>query len=518
MNEREELNALRRMAELEAKTGGASTSKNKSISRQFGLTGRYLTEGLASTAGILANPLAYVINAATGTQIPRLQNTVGESLNRAGAPSPQGGVEEFVAAPSRALAATMGFGGAGKVAELANLPRAGAVLSANPALQAKSSFAGATTGEGLRQAGAPESAQIAGSLAASMMAGRGQDTAAMRQNAVKDATAMEARKAGYTLPPVQANPTMVNRALEGWSGKISTAQGAAIKNQPLINKAALKSLGVADDVPLTPELLNEVRDKAGQSYEVIKKIGSIPVDGSFKMAIQGGARQNAKLLSKYPDMGSKEIESLSKTFNVKNMDGEDAVMLIRKLRNDASLNISARDPAKDALGRYQKKVADAIESMVGRHLEKTGQRELLNDFQKARTTIAKTYTIEKSLNESSGNVIGSKLAQDLRKGKPLSGELLQAAKVSQAFPKATQEITSSMPGISPLDMTVGAIGSASMGSPSFMSYVLGRPAVRSLILSEPYQKMMLTPSYQQGLLNINPERALGAASALGSRK
>jgi hypothetical protein len=200
------------------------------------------------------------------------------------------------------------------------------------------------------------------------------------------------------------------------------------------------------------------------------------------------------------------------------MDCDDALMLISQLRHDDSLNISARDPAKDALGRYQKKVADAIESMVGRHLEKTGQRELLNDFQKARTTIAKTYTIEKSLNESSGNVIGSKLAQDLRKGKPLSGELLQAAKVSQAFPKATQEITSSMPGISPLDMTVGAIGSASMGSPSFMSYVLGRPAVRSLILSEPYQKMMLTPSYQQGLLNINPERALGAASALGSRK
>lgn len=488
------------------------------LGRQAGLTGRYLAEGLSSTAGMVANPIAAVINAATGSQIPRLQNTVGGYLDRARVPSPQSKTEEFVAAPSRALASTMGFGGAGKLAEVANLPKVGALLASNPALQAKSAVAGSATGEGLRQFGAPESAQIAGSLAASMLTGRGADQTAMRQNTVKDATAREARKAGYTLPPTQANPSIKNRFLEGWAGKISTAQGAAIKNQPLLNKAGLKALGIADDVPVTPELLNEVRSNAGKAYSAIAKVGSIPVDSSYRMAIHSGARQNAKMLSKYPSMGSKEIESLSKTLNVKNLDGEDAVTLIKKLRNDASLNISARDPAKDALGRYQKKAADAIESMVGRHLEKTGQRDLLNDFQKARTTIAKTYTIEKALNESTGNVVGSKLAQELRKGKPLSGDLLQAAKVSQAFPKATQEITSSMPGISPLDMAVGAMGSASLGSPSFMSYLGLRPAVRSLLLSRPYQDLMLTPDYKQGLLNINPERAIGAASALGSRK
>lgn len=487
-----------------------------SLKRQAGLTGRYLTEGLASTAGIVADPVAVVMNK-MGANIPSLRDSTGAMLDRAGVPSPQGGMEELVAAPSRALSATLGFGGMGNAAKLADLPKVGNLLTTNPALQAKSATAGSAVSESLRQADAPGWAQAAGGIGGALLAGRGVDAKAQAQNAVKDRTIAEARKAGFTVPPVQANPSLANRALEGWAGKISTAQGASMKNQNVINDAARKTLGLADDVPVTKDTLEAIRSNAGKAYEAIANTGKITTDMPFKTALLSASNQNANLMQKFPQMAVKEIDDLSKGLSVNSMDGEDAVMLIRQLRNDAGLNLSARDPAKAALGRFQKKAADAVEDMVGRHLEKTGDKQLLDAFKSARQTIAKTYSIENALNESTGNVVGRKLAQQFAKGKPLSGPLQQAAKTSQALPRATQEVTSSMPGISPLDMAVGAVGSTTMQTPAFMSYVLGRPAIRSMLLSRPYQSMMLNPSYQRGLLDINPERVLGAESALVSR-
>ena len=488
----------------------------ESLGRQTGLTGRYLAEGLASTAGIVSDPVAVVMNK-LGANIPSLRSSVDTLLDRAGAPKPQGGLEEAVAAPSRALASVMGFGGAGAAANLAKAPNVAKVFTSSPGLQAKSAVGGSVAGETLRQAGAPEWAQIAGNVGGALLAGRGIDPAKQAQNAVRDKTIQEARKAGYVVPPVQANPSTVNRALEGWAGKISTAQGASIKNQAKINEAARKTLGLADDVPITKDTLDAIRANAGQAYEAVASVGKIPTDMTYKTALMSAARQNASMMQKFPQMAVKEIDDLANGLAVGNMDGEDAVMLIRQLRNDASLNIAARDPAKAALGQFQKKASNAIEDMVGRHLDKTGNKDLLGAFKEARQTIAKTYSIEDALNESTGNVVGRKLAQQYAKGKPLTGPLREAARTSQALPRATQEVTSSMPGISPLDMAVGAIGSTSMQSPAFMSYVLGRPAIRSMLLSQPYQSMMLNPNYTRGLLNINPERVLGAQAASVSR-
>lgn len=489
------------------------------IPRQLGLTGRYLAEGLASTAGIVADPIAKIINQ-FGTNIPSTRSTVENLLNKAGAPKPQGRIEEFVSAPSRALAGTLGFAGAGNLAT--KVPGAmrevGKFLSSNPALQAKSALGGSISGESLRQLNAPEWAQVAGNIGGSMLAGRGINTKAQSQNSVRDQTIAEARKAGYTIPPVQANPSLTNRALEGWSGKISTAQGASLKNQNIINDAAVKTLGLPSGVPVTKDALDVIRENAGKVYEAVANTGKITTDEAYKTALMSAAKPNAQLMQKFPQMAVKEIDDLSKGLSVGSMDGEDAVMLIRQLRNDASLNISARDPAKSALGRFQKNAAGAVEDMLGRHLEKIGDNQLLDSFKTARQTIAKTYSVENALNESTGNVIGRKLAQQLAKGKPLSGPLKGAAKASQALPRATQEVTSSMPGISPLDMAVGAIGSASMQSPAFLSYALGRPAIRSVILSKPYQKFIMgKPNYARGLLDLNPERVFGAGSSLLSR-
>ena len=47
---------------------------------------------------------------------------------------------------------------------------------------------------------------------------------------------------------------------------------------------------------------------------------------------------------------------------------------------------------------------------------------------------------QKALNSETGDVSAQMLAGQLKKGKPLSGDLLDIAKIGSAFPKATQSL------------------------------------------------------------------------------
>lgn len=79
------------------------------------------------------------------------------------------------------------------------------------------------------------------------------------QNSVRDATLREALEAGYSVPPATTNPSAKNVALESVAGKAATQSLASSKNQQVTNRLIRQDLGLADDVPLTPETLKSVR-------------------------------------------------------------------------------------------------------------------------------------------------------------------------------------------------------------------------------------------------------------------
>ena len=109
---------------------------------------------------------------------------------------------------------------------------------------------------------------------------------------------------------------------------------------------------------------------------------------------------------------------------------------------------------------------------------------------KSRELIAKTYSVEKALNTTTGNVDAKNLAKQLDKGKPLSGELKQAAEFAARFPKAAQTIEGmgSLPQTSPLDWAAfGGIGAAT-ANPLMLLGVGARPAARAAVLSGPVQR------------------------------
>lgn len=308
--------------------------------------------------------------------------------------------------------------------------------------------------------------------------------------ATKDAV-IAAREAGYVIPPTQASPTLGNRVLEGMSGKLTTAQNASAKNQPITNELARKAIGAAD---LSPAGLAEVRKTANAAYSELGNAGTFTTDDAFRKAIESAGNRSEKFAADFPELVTKDVDNLLEKFaNKESFDAQSALEAIKRLREAQRAGLKAFDDAeKKAYAKVQGKVADALEGVVERNLEQTGALELLTSFRNARQTLAKVYDVEKALNKASGNVDAGKLAALLKKDRPLTGELRTIAEFAQQFPKANQtmERMGSLPQTSPLDWGAAGITSAATGNPLMMAGVLARPAARAAILSNPVQNRL----------------------------
>lgn len=179
MDPREELQALRRLAELEAKASGSrpnfssvsggikSTEEDHNATKRgILLSGRSALEGVASIPDLIGSPLKYVLEKTVGPQISFTDMASGLA-DKLGLPRPNSPTERVQADIGRALsggAVTMGAGGA-----MAQLPgmagRVGTALSAQPGLQTLSNATGAGASGLVRESGGSQGQQIAAGIA-----------------------------------------------------------------------------------------------------------------------------------------------------------------------------------------------------------------------------------------------------------------------------------------------------------------------------------------------------------------
>jgi len=356
-----------------------------------------------------------------------------------------------------------------------------------------------------------------GGQAQKVIAGR---AAAKAANATQDAAAVAAREAGYTLPPVTTNPSVTNRVLEGFAGKLTTAQQASMNNQAVTNGLVRKALGMADDAPITKEALGALRKNAGAAYEAVAGVPQpFVADGAFKSAVAAMRDKANQVAGSFPSMSNSGVASLLDDLERGVFDPRAAVEASKQMRAASSkvLGSPMADPAAIQVARSQKEAAKALEDLIARNLKANGMDDLFGAWQSARTEIAKIKTVEKALNETTGNVAAGKLAKEAGKGRMLTNELRTIAQAGQAFPKAVREVTESMPGISPLDYAVGGGLGTISGNPMLLAAPLARPALRHLILSPAYQRAMGSPGYGSPLARlINGSRPAlpGAAGSL----
>lgn len=226
---REELIALRRMAELEDKAvkttptapqvakqeqpnqpgfGERLNANIKDIPRQLGLTARYLAEGVGQVADIPGVPLAIGLNKLNpfGDDTFKAPSvSIGNALTSIGLPSPQTPLERVVGDASRTLA---GGGGIVKGAHLASkIAPAFSALAARPALQAASAVGSGGAGGYVRETGGDTTSQIVAAVAGGLLA----------PGAVAGAQAAARGISNYasSFRPVPANITVqINNAIE----------------------------------------------------------------------------------------------------------------------------------------------------------------------------------------------------------------------------------------------------------------------------------------------------------------
>lgn len=313
-----------------------------------------------------------------------------------------------------------------------------------------------------------------------------------------------AQAAGYVIPPTQANPTLLNRILEGTAGKITTAQNASARNQAVTNELAARAIGLPKGTQITPEVLQQVRQTAGQAYDAVASIGQLTPGQAYDNALNKLAAQAVTAAKGFPNAKPSPVLELVESLRSPSFDASSAVAKIKELR--ASADDAYRSGASD-VGKAMKGAAGALEDVIEAHLKATGQPDLLTAFRDSRKLIAKTYTVEKALNAASGSVDAKKLARELQKGKPLSAELKTAAEFASRFPKAAQtpETMGSLPQMSPLDVGAAGVMSTVLQSPLAFAGLAARPLARTAALSGPVQSGLVQGP---GLLSSIPAGAV----------
>lgn len=429
-------------------------------------------------------------------------------------------------------------------------------------------------------------AAIAASLLTAAAAQRGPDLTKNVMNRARASTLKQSQQEGLVVPPATTNPTLANRMLESWGGKTGTRQDAQLRNVEKIDRLAKREIGFDEGAELSKPALQQIRRDAGAQYEAIKNTGRpIVADEKYKASLAEMSGKYEKAAKAFPGLAKQEVSDLAKMLDQPEFGADAAIDATKILRERSSqfysqgnkeVGAAYRRASTELEGLIERNLAGAVDrakrtqdavrldmqrlqmkaqklpedvplddprfkkieseyaalkaELDGKATPQTQAmgvkeaRAALTAFREARKTIAKTYSIEQALNESTGSVDARKFAQQLQRGKPLQGDLKKIAQFAQAFPKAAAPVTDSG-SVRNTDMILGAGSAAMSGNLSLLLYPFTRQAARDLALSKVGQKSAIprqlrddyvpplsSPEEQNLLMLLNAQQGLGAVA------
>lgn len=313
--------------------------------------------------------------------------------------------------------------------------------------------------------------------------------ASMRQLALQ-----KAMREGYVAPPSTVNPSTTNKVLESIAGKVATEQDASLRNQTITDALMKRSVGLDDAVQMSEDVLPGIRGEAGKAYQALRSAGSMAADAQYGKALDAITAKYQGAAKAFPELARDDVVTAVESVRKSSFDADSAIDAISILRDKSS---TAYAQGNKALGKAYREISGALEGAIERNLAGRGgdAAKMLGEFRQARQLIAKTYTAEKALNQSAGSFNASKLATELAKGKPISGEAKKVAEFAQAFPKAARLVLDSG-SVRNTDVILGAGTAALSREPTYLLYPFARQAVRNALLSEPGQRVLTTPGLQ----------------------
>lgn len=350
------------------------------------------------------------------------------------------------------------------------------------------------------------------------------------QNAERDATLRAAQEEGFVVPPSTVQPTWWNQLKESAAGKVATAQEASNRNAQAFEKAIRKDLQLADDAPLNTATMQAARDRAYDvGYKPLESVPALNWDPEFVREVGRALPSRSGGVAKSP--GHAEIAELIQDFTARGQwTGPQLVQDIRQLRENAFSRISgANNSAQKDLGRAELQIADALEELAERNLQKLPgvDPSAVKLYREARRYIAKTHTAEDAIVQGSGQINPSVLAKRVQKQQPLDGAMEVAGRFANVFPKASQPPAQiGSPGVSALlpwvggHGTPGAIIGGAVGGPAGAAVggaigaaapLVTRPLMRKYLLGKRSQNALrdlyelgFIPRTTAGLLEYAP--------------
>lgn len=484
--ERAQLKSEAGRKELVASSGGGNT----------GILADILMEGGGATAGQL-------IGAIPALSVP----TLGASVPIGGA---LGGIVGNLGAQRRRMVAgeQEGF----KLGELLGTALVSAIpgaavegagmkaLAKEGGKQALGGLVGKTVETTIDESRLPSSGEVLasttipalGGAAAQKLGTKGADTL----NPSKRATFEAGRKEGLLVTPSSISDSSINRRIESVAGKAAIGQAASKKNQETVTRLAKEAIGVPEKTDITEAVLDTIRREEAKPYEEIRAMAEKAQKGAsdLRSATSRSSAHETEALRAIPETAE----------NLRSLEIQAAADIdeLRKARDVAKRNYLHYEKTGTPSALDAAEAADALAAQLEDKIEKAaaefGTPELVSRLRSARTRIAKTYDVENALNLGDSQVAARILARALNKGRPLSGELENIAKFTEAFPSVMREgATIPTPGVSKVEAGLAALlaagGMGATQSPIGAAFgalpLLSGPA-RALVLSKPYQRML----------------------------
>lgn len=279
--------------------------------------------------------------------------------------------------------------------------------------------------------------------------------------------------------------------VQGLTGGVKLERTLSKQNAKVVNAKAAKAIGLPENSPVTRQTIERARKPANRTYDEVSKLGAVATDDSWRAEIANvGDRSGNK---SFPEDTPADIQKLKDIYGAKaGFDAGDAVAKVRSLRSNGFANIALREPEKQALGRAQLGIADALDNQLERHAQSLGQDDLVQRYRDARAQLATIHVVRRALKGS--NVSARALSAQQERGVKLSGDLKTIADSYDVADRSLQDlgkIRDSSP-FSVVDLFVGA--GAGLHNPALAAAAVARPAARAILASEAYQRRGLPAS------------------------
>ena len=456
---REELAALRRMAELEAKAGQRS-SVDADMQRMADPTAgtgflQRFNEGMGKAFTDLGRGASQLVGSGPNAEEVQETRKLDAPIMKTG-----GGVAGNIAGNVAALAPLAVMPGGATVAGAGALGALSGALQPSEDAQGRlgNMAAGGALGAGTQAMAGPVAQRVGEWAGGRQAAAQAQQS----QNAVRDETLRAGREAGYRVPPSSVNPTATNRIIESIGGKAATGQQAAAGNAPVTDRLARRVGGLAETDPLSAEGLRAARQRMAEPYRQTAALSQQAADDL-------AALQQARFDSK-------------QAWNEYNRQGA------RTAYNDAA-----------AADQRVAQLATALEN----HANQAGRPELVPLLQQARQDIARNHLVQESVNRGAGHADPAVFGRALDRGVPLTGDAQVIGRMHQAFPQYMKDTSGQQaPGTNQLlSALAGAGGYAAGGLPGIAAAaapMVVPPLARAASLSNAGQRVLGTPNYSAG--------------------